>query len=194
VACTWAKYRQSGISSGHSSSASRAARRVVRLIRKRSRLVEMDRRGEATLAMAAPRRSLDELQAMRGHAASNLASNLRVHHWQIPTFGELGELLAASDPETVGFWYDCGHVQVLHNLGFHRHQDWLTAYSERIVGVHCHDVVGLRDHLVPGLGELDFRAIADMLPEQAVITASWIGTTHPKRSCKARGSVAGLLR
>ena len=134
------------------------------------RLVEADRQSKAAPALTAAQRSLDELARYARPRGIKLGIESRVNHWQIPTFNELGALLAASDPETVGFWYDCGHVQVLHNLGFHRHQDWLTAYGERIVGVHCHDVIGLRDHLLPGLGELDFQAIARVLPKDAVIT------------------------
>ena len=99
-----------------------------------------------------------------------LGIELRVQYWQIPTLDELGLLLAGSDPAVVGFWYDCGHVQVLHNLGLHEHARWLEQFAARIVGVHFHDVVGLRDHLLPGQGELDFDWIAGWLPPHAALT------------------------
>ena len=131
---------------------------------------------------------------MPGQGVSSSGSNSRVNHWQIPTFNELGVLLAASDPGTVGFWYDCGHVQVLHNLGFHRHQDWLTAYCERIVGVHCHDVIGLRDHLLPGLGEINFQDIARVLPKEAVITCELDWYYTPEEIMQGASTLVGFFR
>ena len=157
-------------------------------------LVEKDRQCQATPAMTAAQQSLDEMASYARPRGIKLGIESRVHHWQIPTFSEMGTLLAASDPESVGFWYDCGHVQVLHNLGFHQHQDWLAAYAERIVGVHCHDVVGLRDHLLPGQGELDFHTIAGSLPEQAVITCELDWYYSPEEIVRGASTVAGFLR
>jgi sugar phosphate isomerase/epimerase len=132
--------------------------------------VEADRARVAGPALDAARRSLAELTAYARPRGVRLGVESRVQHWQIPSFPELGLLLDESDPAVVGFWYDCGHVQVLHNLGFHRHHDWLAAYGGRIVGVHLHDVAGLRDHLLPGLGEIDFARVLAAIPADAVLT------------------------
>lgn len=132
--------------------------------------VMADRAAVAGPALDAARRSLAELASYAAPRGVRLGIESRVQHWQIPTFAELGLLLAENDPAVVGFWYDCGHVQVLHNLGFHRHADWLEAFAARIVGVHLHDTAGLRDHLLPGLGELDFGGILAALPGQAALT------------------------
>lgn len=135
--------------------------------------VEEERRALSPLALAAAQRSLDELAGYARPRGIRLGIESRVHHGQIPTWSELGQLLAGSDPQVVGFWYDCGHVQVLHNLGFHQHEQWLAAYGQRIVGVHLHDVVGLRDHLLPGQGEIDFAWLAASLPAAAVRTCEF---------------------
>jgi sugar phosphate isomerase/epimerase len=132
--------------------------------------VQADRARVAGPALDAARRSLAELAAYARPRGVVLGIESRVQYWQIPTFDELGLLLAESDPAVVGFWYDCGHVQVLHNLDFHQHEAWLAAYGGRIVGVHLHDVAGLRDHLLPGLGELDFGRIMPFVPRAAVLT------------------------
>ena len=132
--------------------------------------VEADRARVAGPALDAARRSLEELAGHAKPRGVRLGIESRVHYGQIPTFDELGLLLAESDPAVVGFWYDCGHVQVLHNLGFHRHETWLATYAGRIVGVHLHDVAGLRDHLLPGLGELDFEVIMAFVPRASVLT------------------------
>lgn len=132
--------------------------------------VVADRAGAARPALDAARRSLAELAAYARPRGVRLGIESRVQHWQIPTLEELILLLDENDPAVVGFWYDCGHVQVLHNLGFHRHEEWLAACAGRIVGVHLHDTAGLRDHLLPGLGELDFGRIMASLPAPAVRT------------------------
>jgi sugar phosphate isomerase/epimerase len=38
------------------------------------------------------------------------------------------------------------------------------------VGVHLHDVAGLRDHLLPGLGQLNFADVIAPVPRTAVLT------------------------
>lgn len=134
------------------------------------RAVEADRQRAGGPALDAARRSLDELAAYAAPRGVRLGIESRVQHWQIPTLEELGLLLEEHDPAAVGFWYDAGHVQVLQDLGFHRHRDWLERHASRIVGVHVHDVIGLRDHLLPGQGEIDFDEIAAFLPPDAALT------------------------
>ena len=92
----------------------------------------------------------------------------RRHPFEIPTPAEMGLLLREHDRSAVGLWYDTGHAQVLANLGFHGPDDWLAPFADRIVGVHFHDCVGLRDHLVPDMGEIDFDALALQCPASAV--------------------------
>jgi sugar phosphate isomerase/epimerase len=132
--------------------------------------VKAERASVAGPALDAARRSLAELADYARPRGVRLGIESRVQHWQIPTFDELGLLLDENDPAVVGFWYDCGHVQVLHNLGFHQHEAWLASFAGRIIGVHLHDVAGVRDHLLPGLGELDFGCILAALPAAAVLT------------------------
>lgn len=131
------------------------------------------RQERAQAALTSAQRSLDELSDHARRRSVHLGIESRVHFWQIPTWEELGYLLSNSDPEVVGFWYDCGHVQVLHNLGFHEHDDWLEAYAPRMVGAHFHDVRGLRDHLLPGQGEIDFQHIRAALPASIVWTCEF---------------------
>lgn len=117
---------------------------------------------------AAARRSLDELAEYAARAGVRLGLESRRFYFEIPTLAEMRILLAEHDPDVVGFWYDTGHVQVLANLGFNSHEEWLAACGERIIGVHFHDAVGLRDHLPAGMGELDFACIVPRLPADAI--------------------------
>jgi sugar phosphate isomerase/epimerase len=135
--------------------------------------VQRERQNRAAAALEAAQRSLDDLATYAAPRGVRLGIESRVHFWQIPTWSELGKLLSQSDPKVVGFWYDCGHVQVLHNLGFHEHNAWLEAYGQRVVGAHFHDVTGLRDHLLPGQGEIDFEHIGALLPSSIVWTCEF---------------------
>ena len=58
-------------------------------------------------------------------------------------------------------------------MGFAPHEDWLKAFGSRMVGVHLHDIVGLRDHRVAGTGEMNWPMIASHLPAQAIRTCEF---------------------
>jgi sugar phosphate isomerase/epimerase len=88
----------------------------------------------------------------------------------IPTPDEMGILLDLAEPDRLGFIYDVGHAQALDRLGFFLHEEWLKRYSSRIIGVHLHDVKGVKDHYAPGLGEIDYDQVAAYLPENAFRT------------------------
>lgn len=128
------------------------------------------RRELAPPYLNAARRSLDDLAAHAARRGLHLGLESRRFGHEIPNLEEAETLLADHDPDLIGFWYDCGHCQVTANLGFAPHQAWLDRLANRIVGVHVHDVVGVRDHLIPGTGEIDFSRLAPYIPERAVVT------------------------
>ena len=94
----------------------------------------------------------------------------RYHYYDIPLLEEMQVLLDICDEDWWGFQYDCGHAQTLDALGLCNHKDWLLRYSRRMIGCHLHDVRGIRDHQMPGVGEVDFRMIAAYLPDTALRT------------------------
>jgi len=105
----------------------------------------------------------------------------RYHYFDIPSPDEMGDLLALADPERLGFIYDVGHAQAMDRLGFYPHEEWLHRYAPRIIEVHLHDVVGVKDHLAPGLGEVDFNMVASYLPEEAIRTFELQATNSPEQ-------------
>lgn len=138
----------------------------------RRRLVAA-RAARAPAHFEAVRRSLD---AIADHAARQgvpVGLENRVHYFEIPSFDEVQVLLDELPAGVVGFWYDTGHARVLDNLGFEPYLTWAETFSSRIVGVHFHDVGGLRDHLLPGMAEIDFLAVAPHIPEDAVRTCEF---------------------
>ncbi len=112
-------------------------------------------------------RSLLEVAQYARSQAIHIGLENRYYYLEIPSHGEMGELLKL-DPEVFHYWHDTGHAQALENLGFTPHEEWLRSYGERMLGVHLHDIVGVRDHGIPGRGEIDFRALASYLPPQVI--------------------------
>ncbi len=72
-------------------------------------------------------RSLDELCGAASDAALALAVENRFYHREIPSYGELREILRRFAGGPVGYWHDIGHAQVMENLGFCRHEEYLDA-------------------------------------------------------------------
>ena len=113
-------------------------------------------------------RSLRALAERAADAGIQLGLENRRHPFEIPTPDELAVLLADAHPDVVGLWYDTGHAHVLANLGFGPEERWMEDFAPRTVGVHYHDAIGTRDHLLPGLGQVDFAPVAARLPTSAV--------------------------
>jgi sugar phosphate isomerase/epimerase len=150
----------------------------------------------ASFHMRAALRSLAELAECAGRSGVRLGLENRRHPFEIPSPLELELLLQEHDRSTVGFWYDTGHAQVLANLGFHGPSDWLGPHAQRIVGVHFHDCVGLRDHLLPGAGEIDFDDLGQWLPPEAVRVCEFDWFFEDEEIAMGRRCLqrAGLLR
>jgi sugar phosphate isomerase/epimerase len=94
----------------------------------------------------------------------------RYHVLDIPNLEEMESLLEMGDESELGFWFDTGHAQTLDRLGFIPHEAWLTRFSNRIIGVHLHDAMGISDHRAIGNGEIDFTLIARYVPARAIKT------------------------
>jgi sugar phosphate isomerase/epimerase len=131
------------------------------------------RAGAQTQNLAAAARSLAEISQYTQKTSVKLGLENRYYYYEVPNLKEMSTLLTSSDPATVFYWHDTGHAQNQENLGFTRHEEWLKAFGSRMVGVHLHDIVGLRDHCVAGTGEMDWPMIASYLPSQAIRTCEF---------------------
>ena len=49
-----------------------------------------------------------------------------------------------------------------------RENHFLKQFSDRMIGVHLHDVKSTTDHKVPGAGDLDFRMVSGYLSQDVV--------------------------
>jgi len=110
-------------------------------------------------------RSLEEVLPAADRAGVTIATESRYSPNEMTSFEEVGMLMA--ELPQIGYWHDVGHCQVAELLGLHRHEEWLEAYGDRLVGIHLHDLRGRFDHRAPGTGEFDFTRLAP-LPESAL--------------------------
>jgi sugar phosphate isomerase/epimerase len=126
-------------------------------------------RAEAAPAhLAAAKASLRELADQAARLGIAVGLENRYHYHEIPHPDEAKELLADYPPNVVGYWHDMGHAEVLDRLQLVDKHRWLEGLSDRFLGVHLHDVVGLKDHQAPGQGDADWKYVARYLPPAAL--------------------------
>lgn len=117
----------------------------------------------------ATKESLRDLVWLAAEREVMLCMENRLHYMEIPSIPEEAETIMEEFPsELLGYWHDVGHAEVQSRLGFTPHQDWFPRLSERMIGIHLHDVRGIRDHYVPGIGDMDWEFISDNIPPNAL--------------------------
>ncbi len=126
-------------------------------------------------------RSLLELAEYAAKRGVRLGLENRFHYHEIPLPDELDQLLILGFGDSVGYWHDTGHAQVLEHLGFHSHEEWLRRFAPQMIGVHLHDVAGLTDHLAVGLGQVDWKMVTSYLPAGALRTCEFQPSTSPEQ-------------
>lgn len=138
----------------------------------RSFIAWRDERQPAALARAWS--ALQPLLDQARRSGIRLGLETGYHPHDLPTPAGMARLLGAAEAEgwrdTLGAWLDTGHAGAQDLLGTARWIDWWAAVDGRWVGVHLHDHQGLRDHLLPGMGVVDFSAIRGRLPLDAAAT------------------------
>jgi sugar phosphate isomerase/epimerase len=131
------------------------------------------RAAQSEVNLLSVRRSLMELADYAGRRGLRLGLENRFYYHEIPLPDELELLLAPGYGEVIGYWHDVGHAQVLENLGFNKHAEWLQRFSSRIIGTHLHDVIGIGDHRAAGSGAINWEMVARYLPENALRTCEF---------------------
>jgi len=129
-----------------------------------------ERKSKAPLHLAAAMESLEELSEYGRRRGIMLGLENRVYFREIPDINEMEELLSSVEGNCAGYWHDVGHAEVQQHLGFTRHEEWLRRFSEKMIGIHLHDALGISDHLVPGKGNVNWDTVAKYLPGAAIRT------------------------
>jgi len=79
-------------------------------------------------------------------------------------FEVMGWVLDDLSRQGLGYWHDTGTVQLRQRAGLPGQGAWLDRYSGRMVGVHLQDSAGDEAEMPPGLGEVDFKLVAEYVP------------------------------
>ena len=119
---------------------------------------------QASPYLDAARKSLQELSEYSRQKGIMLGVETRFHPNEIPNMDEMAELLSEVSESLVGYWHDVGHAEVQQQLGFSLHEEWLSRFKDRMVGIHLHDISGTSDHQAPGKGNMNWEMVAKYLP------------------------------
>jgi sugar phosphate isomerase/epimerase len=126
------------------------------------------RNSQATHYLDIAKKSLQDISEYSRQKGIILGLETRFHFHEIPNIHEMAELLNNVPENLVGYWHDVGHAEVQQQLGFSLHEEWLSRFRDRMVGVHLHDVLGISDHHAPGKGNINWEMVTKYLPPKIV--------------------------
>ncbi len=138
--------------------------------------------------------ALKSLKEIADHAAVHrvkVGVETRYYLEEIPSLEEFEILLSAIDSPWLGYWHDIGHAQIRENLGMEKQEDYLGRYGDRLVGLHIHDVDGLRDHRAPLAGKIDFSRFRELLAAEGPIK---VIEAHPSAAAEELKRGADYLK
>jgi sugar phosphate isomerase/epimerase len=103
-------------------------------------------------------------------------------------FEAMGWLL--EDLPSLSYWHDVGHIHMRERQGLPTQGDWLDRFAPRMAGIHLHDASATQIELPVGLGEVDFKLVAEYTPKSATRVLE-IEATHGR--AEVLSSVQALM-
>lgn len=119
--------------------------------------------------LASVMKSLKELVPYAKEMGVMLGIENRYYYREIPLIEELEDIFKNFKINDLYYWHDVGHAEVFERLKLARHRDYLDKFSNRLLGVHLHDIIGLiDDHKPPGSGTFDFNAVKPYIRKDTI--------------------------
>ena len=106
-----------------------------------------------------------------------LGIETRFVYCQVPLPDELERIWRELGRDCLYYWHDVGHARIQQLFGGLPEMSWFDRFGHRLLGVHLHDMVGARDHQIPGTGELDLAEVARRLAGRRCIRVLELGTS-----------------
>ena len=112
--------------------------------------------------------SLDHLLPVAEKQGVLLGLENRYHYHELPGPDDFKVIFDKFEGAPIGYWHDTGHAHANETLGLIHPDFLLQSISDRLIGIHLHDAVGLDDHIPPGRGEIDFKALRPFLKPDTI--------------------------
>jgi sugar phosphate isomerase/epimerase len=82
-------------------------------------------------------------------------------------FDALGWVLDDLESVKLKYWHDVGRIHLREHLGLQPQGEWLETFGARMAGIHLQDAVDEETEMPIGLGEVDFKLLAEYVPDGA---------------------------
>ncbi len=112
--------------------------------------------------------SLDCLVSVAEKKGVLLGLENRYHYHELPGPDDFRIIFDTFKGAPIGYWHDTGHAHANETLGLIPKGSLLQICADQLIGIHLHDAVGLDDHIPPGSGEIDFKALMHFLKSDTI--------------------------